>query len=297
MIIRRQVMQEINKYIDYLTFERKLSKNTIASYSNDLTDLYNYFNEELIHVSKEDALKYIQSLSYLNARSLAHHITVLKSFYSFLVDDKIMAYNPFEMIISPKLPQKLPKFLTEDEVNKLLDVKLDTPYSYRNKAMLETMYATGMRVSELINLQFNDLNLKDAYIIVLGKGKKERIVPLNDAAIKYLTIYLNEYRNNILKNKDSSYLFISNARKPITRQGFFKIIKQECARAGINKDVSPHVLRHSFATHLLAHDADLRVIQELLGHSDITTTQIYTHVIDTKVKKDYEEYHPHSHEN
>jgi integrase/recombinase XerD len=290
-------MQEINKYIDYLTFERKLSKNTIASYSNDLTDLYNYFNEELIHVSKEDALKYIQSLSYLNARSLAHHITVLKSFYSFLVDDKIMAYNPFEMIISPKLPQKLPKFLTEDEVNKLLDVKLDTPYSYRNKAMLETMYATGMRVSELINLQFNDLNLKDAYIIVLGKGKKERIVPLNDAAIKYLTIYLNEYRNNILKNKDSSYLFISNARKPITRQGFFKIIKQECARAGINKDVSPHVLRHSFATHLLAHDADLRVIQELLGHSDITTTQIYTHVIDTKVKKDYEEYHPHSHEN
>jgi integrase/recombinase XerD len=290
-------MQEINKYIDYLTFERKLSKNTIASYSNDLTDLYNYFNEELIHVSKEDALKYIQSLSYLNAHSLAHHVTVLKSFYCFLVDEKIMDYNPFEMIISPKLPQKLPKFLTEDEVNELLDVKLDTPYSYRNKAMIETMYATGMRVSELINLQFNDLNLKDAFIIVLGKGKKERIVPLNDAAIKYLTIYLNDYRNNILKDKDSSYLFISNARKPITRQGFFKIIKQECIRAHINKDVSPHVLRHSFATHLLAHDADLRVIQELLGHSDITTTQIYTHVIDTKVKKDYEEYHPHSHEN
>src|SRR5574344_59016 len=163
--------------------------------------------------------------------------------------------------------------------------------------MLELLYATGLRVSELINLQFNDIDLVNDFVRVIGKGNKEIIVPLSDMAVKYLKIYLNEHRNMILKNRISNYLFISNALKPITRQGFFKIIKQECKRANINKDVSPHVLRHSFATHLLNHGADLRVIQELLGHSDIATTQIYTHVIDSKIKNDYEEYHPRSHKN
>ena len=290
-------MNYINKYIDYIKFERKLSSNTIESYQNDLTDLYLFFNEDIIKVKDEQMTKYIYSLRNLNARSLAHHITVINSFYEFLISEEILQTNPCEGIKSPKLPSKLPNYLTEDEVDKLMSVNLDSPFSYRNKAMLELLYATGLRVSELISLKFNDIDLTNDFVRVIGKGSKERIVPMSDLAVKWLSIYLNQYRPIILKNKDSEYLFISNALKPISRQGFFKIIKQEVRRAGINKDVSPHVLRHSFATHLLNHGADLRVIQELLGHSDISTTQIYTHLIKEKIKKDYEEYHPRSHKN
>ncbi len=290
-------MNYINKYIDYIKFERKLSSNTIESYQNDLTDLYLFFNEDIIKVKDEQMTKYIYSLRNLNARSLAHHITVINSFYEFLISEEILQTNPCEGIKSPKLPSKLPNYLTEDEVDKLMSVNLDSPFSYRNKAMLELLYATGLRVSELISLKFNDIDLTNDFVRVIGKGSKERIVPMSDLAVKWLSIYLNQYRPIILKNKDSEYLFISNALKPISRQGFFKIIKQEVRRAGINKDVSPHVLRHSFATHLLNHGADLRVIQELLGHSDISTTQIYTHLVNEKTKKDYEEYHPRSHKN
>jgi integrase/recombinase XerD len=290
-------MNYINKYLDYLKFERKLSKNTILSYKNDLNDLYLYFNEDIINNNDSEMTKYIYSLKELNARSLAHHITVINSFYEFLISEEIIQINPCEGIKSPKLPNKLPNYLTEDEVDKLMNINLETPYSYRNKAMFELLYATGLRVSELVSLKFNDIDLNNDFVRVIGKGSKERIVPVSDLAIKWLSIYLNQYRPIILKNRDSEYLFISNALKSITRQGFFKIIKQEVKRAGINKDVSPHVLRHSFATHLLNHGADLRVIQELLGHSDISTTQIYTHLVNEKIKKDYEEYHPRSHKN
>lgn len=291
------IMSYVEKYMDYLKFERKLSKNTILSYQNDLNDLYLYFKEQIIKVNDDELNKYLLSLKELNARSFAHHITVINSFYTFLISENLININPCENIKSPKLPIKLPNYLTEDEIDRLLNVNLDSIYSYRNKAMLELLYATGLRVSELINLKFNDIDLTNDFIRVIGKGSKERIVPLNDISVKYLNIYLCNYRNKILKNKNSDYLFISNALKPITRQGFFKIIKQECQKCHIDKNVSPHVLRHSFATHLLNHGADLRVIQELLGHSDIQTTQIYTHVIDSKVKKDYEEYHPRSHKN
>lgn len=301
LVYRKQsrviVMNYINKYLDYLKFERKLSKNTILSYKNDLNDLYLYFNEDIINNNDSEMTKYIYSLKELNARSLAHHITVINSFYEFLISEEIIQINPCEGIKSPKLPNKLPNYLTEDEVDKLMNINLETPYSYRNKAMFELLYATGLRVSELVSLKFNDIDLNNDFVRVIGKGSKERIVPVSDLAIKWLSIYLNQYRPIILKNRDSEYLFISNALKPITRQGFFKIIKQEVKRAGINKDVSPHVLRHSFATHLLNHGADLRVIQELLGHSDISTTQIYTHLVNEKIKKDYEEYHPRSHKN
>jgi integrase/recombinase XerD len=290
-------MNYINKYLDYLQFERKLAKNTIYSYQNDLNDLYIFFNDDILNVSSKDMTKYINSLCNLNARSLAHHITVLTSFYNFLIEEEIIKKNPCLNLVSPKLPAKLPNYLTEEEINCLLDVKLDNCYDYRNKTMLELLYATGLRVSELINLKFNDIDLANDFVRVIGKGSKERIVPINESAVKWMTLYLKDYRPTILKNKNSEYLFISNALKPISRQGFFKIVKQEVVRAGIKKDVSPHVLRHSFATHLLNHGADLRVIQELLGHSDISTTQIYTHLVNEKIKKDYEEYHPRSHKN
>ena len=287
-------MDYINKYIDYLMYERNLSKNTILSYQNDLNDLYEFFKEDIIKVTYKDLVKYINSLSYLNVRSLAHHITVIHSFYEFLVNNDDLDKNPAENIKSPKMPLKLPNYLTIEEINKLLDINLVTMYDYRNKAMLETLYATGLRISELVNLKFVNVDLDNALIRVVGKGSKERMVPISEVAEKYLRLYINEYRPMILGTKSSEYLFISNAKKSITRQGFFKIIKKECQRAGIKKEVSPHVLRHSFATHLLQGGADIRVIQELLGHSNITTTEIYTHLVNEQIKKDYEEYHPRS---
>ena len=284
-------MDYINKYIDYLKYERKLSDNTVASYQNDLTDLYLYFDEDIVKVTYKDLVKYINSLSKLNARSIAHHISVINSFYNYLLNNDYIKENPAENIKSPKLAKKLPTYLTIDEINKLLDIQLLTAYDYRNKAMLELLYATGLRISELISLEFSNIDIENSIVRVMGKGSKERMVPFNDTASHYLKLYVEYYRNEILNGKYSDYLFISNAKKPITRQGFFKIIKAECKRAGITKDVSPHVLRHSFATHLLANGADIRVIQELLGHSNIVTTEIYTHVVNEKVKKDYEDAH------
>lgn len=278
----------INKYLDYLEFERKLSENTIASYKNDLKSLDSYFKDKLLNVSYSDLQKYLSTLKDLNARSVAHHITVINSFYNFLLDEEIIKENPCLNLTSPKIPKKLPNFLTEDEVNKLLDINLLSPYDYRNKAMLELLYATGLRISELCNLKITDVDIHNCFVRVYGKGSKERIVPVTDLALKYLEIYVTTYRPIILKNTISDYLFISNSLTNISRQGFFKIIKKECQRSGINKNVSPHVLRHSFATHLLKHGADLRVIQELLGHEDIATTQIYAHLVNEKLKKDYE---------
>ncbi len=283
----------INKYLNYLEYERKLSDNTIKSYLNDLKDFDIYFKGDLLSLSYDDLKKYIASLQDKNTRTIAHYLTVINSFYLFLVNDDIIKKNPCEDIASPKVNKKLPTFLTEEEVTKLLDINLFTPYDYRNKAMLELLYATGLRITELCNLKLTDVDLGNCFIRVLGKGKKERIVPVTDLALKYLVLYAEQYRNIILKDKDSEYLFISNSLTNISRQGFFKILKKECKRAGIEKNVSPHILRHSFATHLLKHGADLRIIQELLGHEDITTTQIYAHLVNEKLKKDYE-YHPRS---
>ena len=281
----------INKYLDYLKFERKLSDNTLKSYLNDLKDFDLYFNGNVKDLKYKDISDYINSLKDLNARSVAHYITVINSFYLFLIDESIIDENPCLNIISPKIPKKLPNYLSEDEIDNLLDIRLVTPYDYRNKAMLELLYATGVRITELINLKVSDVDLFNCFIRVFGKGKKERIVPISDLAVKYLTIYIEDYRNMILKEHDSEYLFISNSYKNISRQGFFKILKAECERCGIEKTVSPHVLRHSFATHMLKHGADLRIIQELLGHEDISTTQIYAHLVNEKLKEDYE-YHP-----
>ncbi len=281
----------VSKYLDYLKYERKLSDNTLASYSNDLKDLDIYFNGNLLNNKYDDMSTYFNNINNIGSRSLAHHITVVNSFYEFLVREKVIENNPCLNIILPKLPQKLPNYLTEEEINKLLDINLVTPFDYRNKAMLELLYATGLRISELVNLKITDIDLHNCFVRVFGKGKKERIVPIGDVAIKYLTIYVDRYRDVILKDKISDYLFISNSLKNISRQGFFKFLKKECQRCGIEKNVSPHVLRHSFATHMLAHGADLRVIQELLGHEDISTTQIYAHLVNEKLKKDYE-YHP-----
>lgn len=281
----------IEKYISYLQYERALSDNTIKSYFYDLKRFDLYFKGIVLDLSYDELQRYLSSVKDLKARSLAHHITVLTSFYNFLVDEKIITNNPCENIINTKIPKKLPIYLTEDEINKLLDIPLNNEYDYRNKAMLELLYATGLRISELINLKVNDVDFDECIVRVFGKGKKERIVPIADVALKYLFIYLNEYRAIILGSSLSDYMFISNSKKNISRQAFFKILKKEANRSGIEKIVSPHVLRHSFATHLLSHGANLRVIQELLGHEDISTTEIYAHLINEKLKDDYT-YHP-----
>lgn len=283
----------ITSYLQYLEYEKKLSKNTIKAYNNDLNKLLEFKNN-LLRINNKDIKEFIKKSNNLSTKTLAHRLTVINSFYNYLLSENIISINPCYSINMPKIPSKLPEVLSEEEVDKLLDINLVDKYSYRNKAMLELLYATGMRASELTNLKLNNIDLDSCIVRIMGKGSKERIVPINDTTIKYLNIYINNYRKEILNKKDSEYLFISNALKPITRQGLFKIIKKECIRAGIKKNVYPHILRHSFATHLLNHGANIRIIQELLGHEDITTTEIYTHLSNETIKKDYEEYFPRS---
>ena len=281
----------IDLYLEYLKYERKLSNNTILSYSDNLKQFSAYFeNKNLLNLTEQDIRIFIASLNKTE-KTKAHYLTVLNSFYSFLCHENKIKINPCENIRQPKLPKKLPNYLTIEEVDKLLDVRLDSPLAYRNKTMLELLYSSGVRITELIELKLNNVDFTDEIIRVIGKGSKERIIPLGDEALKYLKLYINQYRNLILKTKTSDYLFINNFGNKITRQGFFKIIKKECKAQGIDKNVSPHTLRHSFATHLLNNGADLRIIQELLGHSDISTTQIYTHISKEKIKQDYEN-HP-----
>ncbi len=219
-------------------------------------------------------------------------ISSIKSFYTFLINEDIYKINLD--IERPKFYKKLPKVLTIDEVDKLLNIPLETPFDYRNKAMLELMYATGLRISELINLKVNDIDLLEGTVIVMGKGSKERVIPVGDYAVDYLNKYLN-VRYKLLRDP-TDYLFLNNHGRPISRQGFFKILKALLREKGLNEDASPHTLRHSFATHLINRGADLRSVQEMLGHSDITTTKIYTEVSDELVRKEYNEYHPRSKE-
>ena len=186
----------------------------------------------------------------------------------------------------------MPTYLTIEEIDKLLDIEINTPYDARNKAILELMYATGLRISEVVSLEFKNIDLDDCIVRVVGKGNKERIVPINDMAIDALSTYINIYRPEMLINGENNYLFINNHGSIMTRQGVFKMLKNECLKKHIDKNISPHTLRHTFATHLLENGADLRVIQELLGHSDISTTQIYTHISNDKLKNDYKTYFP-----
>lgn len=283
----------IEKYLDYLKYEKKLSDNTVKSYNENLkvfvTELK---NKNLITIDSSDVKFFLEKINKKSSKTKAHYITVLNNFYNFLVNEDIIKINPIENIKMPKIEKKLPSFLTIEEVDKLLDIDLNNAYDYRNKAMLETLYGTGIRISELINLKLSDIDFDSDLIRIFGKGNKERIVPFNDINKKYLLEYINIYRKELLKKKQSEYVFINSLSSNISRQGFFKILKELVIKSGINKNVSPHILRHSFATHLLNNGADLRIIGELLGHSDLSTTQIYTEVLNEKIKKDYDSSHP-----
>ncbi len=281
----------IMKYLDYLKYERKLSINTYESYQYNLEKFQTFFtNKDILKLTTDEIRNFLYDES-VSARTRAHYLTVINSFYGFLLDNKIITKVPTQTIKLPKLEKKLPEFLTIEEVDKLLNITPLKPTDYRNIAMLETLYATGLRVSELVNLELSNIDFDDCIIRVFGKGSKERIVPINDSAKDALKTYIDDYRDYLLRDKSSSFVFINNLGTKITRQGFFKILKKVCRENGIDKHVSPHTLRHSFATHLLNNGADLRVIQELLGHSNITTTEIYSHISNQKVHDDYR-FHP-----
>lgn len=286
---------EINDYINYVFIEKKLSTNTKDAYFSDLIEFNNYLdNKSLNKVDYDDIVKYINFLNKKNetTKTISRKIVSVRTFFTYELKIGNINNNPCEKIESPKLRKTLPNTLNYEEINKLLDIKEDNAKDVRDKCMIYLMYASGLRVSELVNLNVNDINLTDEYVRIFGKGKKERIVPFSESTTKLLDKYINIYRNSLLKGYLTDKLFISSYGKGMTRQGFFKNLKLIAKNKGITKDFSPHTLRHSFATHLIENGADLRSIMELLGHENIKTTQIYTHISNDKKRKDYEEYHP-----
>lgn len=295
------VNDQINDFIHYLIVEKGLAKNTIQSYRRDLTNYTEFLQGQLNmtdwnSVSRSHIMQFLSSLKNegKSSRTIARHIASIRSFHHFLLIDKVTDDDPTVHIETPQAEMKLPKVLNLDEVEKLLNAP-DTskPLGIRDKAMLELMYATGMRVSELIGLSLNDTHLSLGFVRCIGKGSKERIIPIGQMAIRALDLYLKEGRPKLVNSKNrSDYLFLNHHGRPLSRQGFWKILKQTATKAGITKELTPHTLRHSFATHLLENGADLRSVQEMLGHADISTTQIYTHVTKTRLKDVYSQFHP-----
>lgn len=281
-------------FLNYCMFEKGLSDKTRESYHNDL-DIYMIFLKkkgitDVTNITSDHIKDFLKERSSEETTTIAHNLTVIKNFHTYLLKEGIVSSDVSEFIERPKLRKALPKALSIDDVDLLLDIKLDSPFDYRNKAMLELMYGCGLRVSELVNLEINDIDMTNCIIRILGKGSKERDVPLGEYSIYYLQEYLN-VRSQLLKDKPCSKLFLNNHGLGMTRQGFFKNLKELLKEKGLNPSVSPHTLRHSFATHLINRGADLRSIQEMLGHSDISTTKIYTKISDEKVIEEYNEYH------
>lgn len=288
-------MKYVEDYLLFLKTEKKLGDNTINSYMLDLEDFFKTFNGSIESCTKKDILTYISTINGLEVSTVNRHISSLKSFFNYLVDESIIKVSPMEEVSSLKSPKKLPKYLSISEVNKLLNIPLNSEFDYRNKAMLELMYATGLRVSELVSIEYSNIDFENSIIRINGKGKKERIIPLGEVASYYLKVYLSDYRSKLLKRNTYNQVFLNNHGKPITRQGFNYILENIRELTGIEKEITPHVLRHSFATHLLEGGADIRSIQEMLGHENISTTNIYTEVVNDVLRSNYEMYHNRSH--
>lgn len=280
----------INDFKNYLELERNYSNNTSLSYVKDVTLFSDFIKKDLLLVDKKDIEKYIRILNK-SSKTISHVISSLKSFYNYYMRMGNIKSNPTDEIDRPKIEKKIPEFLTLEEVSSLLNFEVNNEFEARNKAILELLYSSGLRISELTSLELSNIDLDECLVRVMGKGSKERIVPLGDYAIDALKEYIYFYRPMLNKN-NSSYVFLNNRGGVLSRQFIFKVIKEECIKKGIRKNVSPHTLRHTFATHLLKNGADLRIIQELLGHENLSTTQIYTHLTNDKLKHDYEDYFP-----
>jgi integrase/recombinase XerD len=293
--------EHLKDFIHFLIVEKGLSRNTIVSYERDLKSYLGFLKniEKLTELDTIQRSHIIHFLAHLkdsgkSSKTIARHVASLRAFHQFLLREKVVGQDPTVHIESPQLERNLPKVLSLQEVEILLDSpKLVDHYGYRDKGMLELLYATGIRVSELIGLNMDDIHLTMGFIRCIGKGNKERIIPLGRTATIALEQYLAEGRPKFVSkgHKDEAF-FLNHHGKRLTRQGFWKILKRLAKEANIEKELTPHTLRHSFATHLLENGADLRAVQEMLGHADISTTQIYTHVTKTRLKDVYSKFHP-----
>jgi integrase/recombinase XerD len=289
----------LDRFLHYLVVEKGLSKNTIEAYSHGLDRFLNHLQKkgigEASDISKTDIREFLLRLKRkgLSSRTLARNLVSIRVFFRFLTEEGLLKVNPAEEIDSPKVAKTLPEILSLMEVEKLLNQPdLAIPLGIRDRAMLEMLYATGMRVSELVRLQAHHLHLEAGYVLLFGKGSKERIVPIGKEAIDWAHRYMKESRERLLRRRETPFLFVNRSGKPMSRQQFWKIIKAYGRKAGIRKRITPHLLRHSFASHLLERGADLRSVQLMLGHVDISTTQIYTHVTGDRLKKLHQRYHP-----
>ncbi|WP_067728179.1 site-specific tyrosine recombinase XerD [Oceanobacillus damuensis] len=289
----------IEDFFHFLQIERGLSDNTMLSYRRDLKHYMNYI-EKTGRKQSWDTVTRNEIIGFLyvlkdegkSTATISRHVSSIRAFHQFLIREQIVTHDASLHIETPKKERRLPDILSLAEVERLLDIQENTALAIRNKAMLELLYATGLRVTELITLKVSDLHLTMGFVQCFGKGSKERIVPLGDVAKNAMEKYLDLSRQKLVKNKQETALFVNQHGRPLSRQGFWKILKGLTRDAGINKSITPHTLRHSFATHLLENGADLRVVQEMLGHADISTTQIYTHVTKTRLKDMYKAHHP-----
>lgn len=289
----------LKEYIYYLRRRKGLSENTIKAYEKDLEDYINHLIKyrnvtDITNVNRRDISAYLKTLSKndIKAVSITRKLSSIKGFHEFMLKENIVKEDVSYDIKTPKLEKNLPNVLTIEEIIKLMDLVCDDePLSLRNLALLELIYGSGLRVSELLNLNLQDIHFNAKYVKIIGKGKKERIVPINDMSIRAIKNYLANGRVHLIK-EENNILFLNQYGHKLSRQGFFKILKKLASDAGINKEISPHTLRHSFATHLLESGIDLRSLQELLGHEDISTTQIYTHISKSHLKESYLKAHP-----
>ncbi|HZW68660.1 MAG TPA: site-specific tyrosine recombinase XerD [Pseudogracilibacillus sp.] len=289
----------LEEYIQYLQIERGLSDNTLTAYKRDLTQYQEFIKE--INLRDWEAVErhhIIQFLALLKGENkspatISRMISSIRSFHQFMLNDQVVRTDVSLHIEMPKQGRSLPDVLSVEEIEQLLSIEGEEPLKVRNKAMLELLYATGLRVSELIELDMNDVHLTMGFVRCIGKGNKERIVPIGMLAIEAMLEYI-EYARPILvkRNQNETRFFVNHHGRPLSRQGFWKLLKKLALEAGLTKSITPHTLRHSFATHLLENGADLRSVQEMLGHADISTTQIYTHVSRTRLADTYQQFHP-----
>lgn len=299
----------IDSYIHHLRVEKNLSAKTVVAYAHDLALWQEILKKNAVRDWNDAGLSHFLDFSVrerargVSARTLQRHLVAIRNFHRFLLEEGHVKQDVTENLDLPKVGRRLPKFLTLREVNQLIDVALensldaglnglDHARAIRDHAMLELLYATGLRVSELCSLKLNDVNVQSGHVLVMGKGMKERYVPVGKAALTALESYISEARPVLLKGRKSIYVFVSPLGRALTRQGFWMFVKRLTGQAGITKKISPHVLRHSFATHLLENGADLRSVQIMLGHADISTTQIYTHVSRERLREVHKKFHP-----
>ncbi len=291
---------DVKRYKAYMEIEKGLSLNTVLAYDQELNKFRDYLlKKKLDHytITENEGVDFIkeESIKGNSFATQAHLLSALKTFYKYLTMEEKMDYNPFNTIDAPQQLKSLPRYLTIAQVAELLETPdLSSPVGQRDKAILELMYATGMRISETINLKLENVYLQDGFIRVLGKGKKERVIPFGAEAAKYLSLYLETARPKLLKNKPTTIIFLNRRGTMLDRTSLWKVIKEYGQKVGVYSILTPHVLRHSFATHLLEQGADLRSIQMMLGHASISTTEIYTFVAKKRVKEAYDQFHPRS---